>query len=188
MYSEGIANTNVTLSNDIKTAMLRFILYANSLMQTTALSGWSSARYMDFILSIHWLIDESYSSNNNNGWQLNDTMVGTLIDTAKLAKEQGFTWEYWFEHLPEKAVQPINCTLYTHGVNNAQALKSAAVWFRQTNNETLRQLSISRMQLSLLLYTWIKIFPLTTQIAKRQMPSRWTFVIFCFVFVSVFYF
>ena len=32
-----------------------------------------------------------------------------------------------------------------HGVNNGQALKSAAVWYRQSGNQTLPELSLSRM-------------------------------------------
>lgn len=37
-------------------------------------------------------------------------------------------------------------TLYTHGVNNAQAFKSAAVWHRyDSSNDTFRDLSLSRL-------------------------------------------
>ena len=51
-----------------------------------------------------------------------------LWDLAELVREQGFDWKGWFggDKFPKK---PVNAaTLYTHGVNNGQAIKSEAVW------------------------------------------------------------
>ena len=50
-----------------------------------------------------------------------------LWDLAELAHQQGFDWTKWFgDKFPKEAVS--NATLYTHGVNNGQAIKSEAVW------------------------------------------------------------
>ena len=102
--------------------------------------SWSGARYMDFLLSIHWLIE------NGN---FNESMNDILFETADLTYEQGFDWETWFEYeLPTKPVEPDNTTLYTHGVNNGQAFKSAAVIYRQITpmNDTLKILSKKRIE------------------------------------------
>jgi hypothetical protein len=36
-----------------------------------------------------------------------------LYDVAELSGQQGFDWEFWFQHLPTGPVDPNNCTLYT---------------------------------------------------------------------------
>merc|ERR1719445_53864 len=52
--------------------------------------------------------------------------------------EQGVNWEQWFETFTGNAGG--------HNVNNAQGLKSSAVWYRQSKNETLHTLSKTRIQ------------------------------------------
>ena len=50
-----------------------------------------------------------------------------LWDLAELSHQQGFDWTKWFgDEFPTGPVS--NVSLYTHGVNNAQAIKSEAVW------------------------------------------------------------
>ncbi len=137
MYSEGIEATDPSMSDNLKTAMLKYILEAQSRMSTTPLSDWAASRYMDFILSVHWLLEKG--GEIINGYEQN------LWDVASLAHSQGNDWEYWFQRLPTQPVAPDNTSQYTHGVNNAQAFKSAAVWYRQTGNDSLETLSRERL-------------------------------------------
>jgi len=51
--------------------------------------------------------------------------------------DQGSNWEQWFETFTGDAGG--------HNVNNAQAIKSSGVWYRVSKNETLHELSKSRM-------------------------------------------
>ena len=66
-----------------------------------------------------------------------------MLAVAATLKSQGFDWEAWFEAATfdsnSSDLQAI------HNVNNAQALKSAAVLYRQTGEEHLKQKSIARV-------------------------------------------
>ena len=101
-------------------------------METTPLSSWARARWIDMALSVAWLID--------NG-------VGTAAQRATLAvlgstlHSQGTDWDTWY------ASNFTTCDAQDcrHNVNNAQAFKSAAVWYRFSGNKTLALLSSSRM-------------------------------------------
>eukprot|EP01084_Bolivina_argentea_P168989 292962_1 len=136
MYCEG----NTTLCSTIKPAILKYILVQQYRMINTAPFGntWSGARWMDFVYSVMWLIQ--------NGGDIINNYTQNLTDIMDLSYEQGFDWETWFEYqLPTNAVVN-NFNLYNHGVNNAQAFKSAAIWYRyKSTNETLRQLSMNRL-------------------------------------------
>lgn len=61
-----------------------------------------------------------------------------LWDLADTLHSQGLDWETWFETFRIGA--------NGHNVNNAQALKSSAVWYRQAKNETLHNMSLDRMR------------------------------------------
>jgi DUF1680 family protein len=53
------------------------------------------------------------------------------------SKVQGFDWgRDWFESpdFPQSNVPNDQCTLWTHGVNNGQAIKAGAVWYRVTGD------------------------------------------------------
>ena len=50
-----------------------------------------------------------------------------LWDLAEMMHQQGFDWKtFYADNFPIEAVTKTN--LYTHGVNNGQALKSEGVW------------------------------------------------------------
>ena len=50
-----------------------------------------------------------------------------LWDFAELMHEQGFNWkDFYANNFPNDSVT--QATLYTHGVNNGQAIKSEGVW------------------------------------------------------------
>jgi hypothetical protein len=81
--------------------------------------------------SAHWLLEHAPQGHERELWEL-----------ADLLHDQGSNWEDWFQTFkaePKGGVDP------GHNVNNAQGLKSAAVWWRQAKNETLHTLSLQRM-------------------------------------------
>ena len=79
--------------------------------------SWSGARWYDLVLTVHWMLQNHPSGEEQMLW-----------DLAELLHEQGFDWKGWFggDEFPKGAVS--NTTFYTHGVNNGQAIKSEAVW------------------------------------------------------------
>lgn len=86
--------------------------------------SWSGARFMDGMLSAHWLLDHAPAGQESQLW-----------DTADLLAAQGFTWgPYFAEQLPHGPVPAADANLYNHGVNVAQALKSQAVVYRQSRD------------------------------------------------------
>jgi hypothetical protein len=59
---------------------------------------------------------------------------------------QGFDWEEWFGG-PDFPTGPVvSLSMFTHGVNNGQAIKSGAVWYRQSGNHSDWESSYVRMQ------------------------------------------
>lgn len=98
-------------------AMMKFFQCAYQRLFKTPLGvTWSGARWQDLVLSIHWMLE-----NNPDGKEQ------MLWDFAELMKQQGFDWKgFYADHFPTDAVK--QATLFTHGVNNGQAIKSAGVW------------------------------------------------------------
>jgi hypothetical protein len=99
------------------------------------LQGWAAARWMDIALGVQWLL-----ANNQAGG--NEATLTSLLDVLH---KQGSDWESWFETLTCAGAGNGGCA-GGHNVNNAQALKSAAVLYLATGNETLRALSKQRMK------------------------------------------
>lgn len=121
MWAEG---QPATFPNVTK-AMLNYAQESYRRQQKTPMTSWAAQRYQDFVLSVQWLLD--------NAPQGAEQM---LMDLAEMSHAQGNDWESWFETFTNGS---------NHGVNNAQALKSAAVWYRQSGNASLPQLSRSRL-------------------------------------------
>ena len=98
--------------------MMKFFQAAYQRLFTMPLGvTWSGARWQDLVLSIHWMLD-----NNPGG------MEQMLWDFAELMHEQGFNWkDFYANKFPNDSVT--QATLYTHGVNNGQAIKSGGVWW-----------------------------------------------------------
>eukprot|EP00750_Incisomonas_marina_P019051 INCI3202.7.p1 GENE.INCI3202.7~~INCI3202.7.p1 ORF type:complete len:568 (+),score=72.37 INCI3202.7:170-1873(+) len=116
---------------EVTSVMLKFMLVMESQLSASkpALSSWASQRWMDLCLSTQWML------LNGNIAEADRT---TLWNLAHLLHEQGDDWETWFHTFgPADTV---------HNVNLAQALKSAAIWYGMTGNDTLRSLSLERMQ------------------------------------------
>jgi len=121
MYAE--AEPNVF---DLATkAVLKYVLEQKRQMATTPLASWAAQRGMDFALSVQWLIEHPEVSSGHEQ---------ELWDLLDMTYEQTSQWELWFETFTGNAGP--------HGVNNAQALKSASVWYRQTGNSSFADLAL----------------------------------------------
>ena len=97
--------------------MMKFLQVAYQRLFTTPLNDtWSGARWQDLVLSIHWMLENNPGGNEQMLW-----------DFAELMHEQGFDWkDFYANNFPNDSVT--ETTLYTHGVNNGQAIKSEGVW------------------------------------------------------------
>jgi DUF1680 family protein len=87
---------------------------------------WASHRWAEELLSIVWLY-------NRTG----DTQ---LLDLARALRPQAFDWKAHFESFPyatKVTKQQIN--LGTHVVNNAMAIKTSAVWWQISGEESDRK-------------------------------------------------
>lgn len=128
MYAEA----EPTKTDEVATVMLNYALELNRRLTNgtdfAPLEGWAAARWMDIALGIQWLL----VNDKANG---HDSELTSLIHTLH---SQGSDWESWFQNLSGGAGG--------HNVNNAQALKSAAVYYLSTGNETLHMLSKQRME------------------------------------------
>lgn len=92
---------------------------------------WSAARSHDLIWAVHYFIDASDAGEEN---EFDSHTTAMLLNLATLVHQKGFDWHAgWFGNasaFPTKAATQYN--MWTHGVNNAQAIKHGAVWSRQS--------------------------------------------------------
>ena len=103
-------------------AMERFLHRLDALLDEQSLYRWGSSRWMDLVLSIHWLYDR--------------TQEPWLLRLAAKAHDQGYDWRSHFEHFRHRdKVKREDCDQTTHVVNNAMAIKQPGVWLRQSRDE-----------------------------------------------------
>lgn len=101
-------------------AMQRFLQRLDRLLDEKPLFDWGKHRWADLVLSIHWLHDRT-----GEDW---------LLSLAAKARAQGFDWMAHFANFPHTARTALaDCTLDTHVVNNAMAIKAGGVWYRQSH-------------------------------------------------------
>jgi hypothetical protein len=101
--------------------MQRYFEYQARNLAQRPLHEWAVFRWQDEALSVLWLY--------------NRTGDKSLLDLARKLHEQGHDWEAQFASFGyTDRVEECQATLSTHGVNNAMALKAAAVWYLMTNN------------------------------------------------------
>ena len=107
-------------------AMQRFFRRLDALLDESPLFDWGRFRWADLVLSIHWLYERI-----GEGW---------LLELAEKAHRQGHDWEAQFVEFPyrEKMV-PGQLSLATHVVNNAMAIKTPGVWYRQSPDVVRRR-------------------------------------------------
>eukprot|EP01116_Phalansterium_solitarium_P013518 TRINITY_DN30900_c0_g1_i1.p1 TRINITY_DN30900_c0_g1~~TRINITY_DN30900_c0_g1_i1.p1 ORF type:complete len:747 (-),score=282.91 TRINITY_DN30900_c0_g1_i1:136-2376(-) len=109
------------------------------MLEVVPLQDWSAVRAQDWILVCHTLIDIFDTLNNVPGGFSESFLWNTadILHTQMLAN--GGDWKTWYDTdaFPTGVTcAPQPCSLLTHGVNNAQALKSEAVWYRQSSDVT----------------------------------------------------
>jgi hypothetical protein len=102
--------------------MQRFFAFLDVLLDKTPLFMWAKYRWQDLLLSIHWLYERTQDSK--------------LLALGAKIYSQGYNWTQWYMTFPCRVkFNPTLCgtdELAVHGVNNAQALKAPAVWYRQS--------------------------------------------------------
>ena len=78
--------------------------------------------------SVAWMLEHAENTEKE---------VEAYTQLGATLKQQGSDWDSWFESCGE----PNGCKggAGGHNVNNAQALKSSAVWYRFNNNATMRR-------------------------------------------------
>eukprot|EP00656_Telonema_subtile_P010083 TRINITY_DN14812_c0_g2_i3.p1 TRINITY_DN14812_c0_g2~~TRINITY_DN14812_c0_g2_i3.p1 ORF type:complete len:461 (+),score=86.55 TRINITY_DN14812_c0_g2_i3:104-1486(+) len=133
-YAEGMASTagGTSKFEQAAQAVAGHMLEQKRRMSTAKLTSWAAARWIDMALTAEWLIDHAEAV------PLNSTQVADLTGLVDMLHEQGSDWDGWFEVFEGDAGG--------HNVNNAQGIKSSAVWFRRSGNQTMHELAHRRME------------------------------------------
>jgi hypothetical protein len=103
--------------------MEKYFAYMSKNLDAQPLKQWAIFRWQDQLLSVLWLY-------NRNG-------DAKLLDFARKLKAQGHDWPKQFVDFKykDKVTKP-DVGLPTHVVNNAQGLKTAAVWYQLSGNKS----------------------------------------------------
>lgn len=105
--------------------MTKYFAYQAAHLDERPLKEWAVYRWQDEVMSILWLY--------------NRTGEASLLDLARKLHVQGKDWNAQAASFPYKGkVTGAAANLNSHGVNNAQALKAAAVWSLLTNADSDR--------------------------------------------------
>jgi len=101
--------------------MAGFCRYLQNTLPERPLFDWGRFRWADLVLSIHWLYNRT-----GERW---------LLDVAAEVARQGYDWRSHFENFVHTGKTPREkCSLETHVVNNAMAVKTCGVWWRQSGD------------------------------------------------------
>lgn len=112
-------------------AMQRYLQYQAAHLQERPLRDWGKFRWADEVVSVLWLY--------------NRTGDASLLDLARTLEAQGHDWKGEFAAFPFTAKtrkdqlglkdgSNSEVSLSAHGVNNAMALKTSAVWWLVSGN------------------------------------------------------
>ncbi|KAG7445620.1 uncharacterized protein BT62DRAFT_1006631 [Guyanagaster necrorhizus] len=94
-------------------------------------------RWEELVYSLQWLYD-----NYPNGQE------DILIETMQLLRDSGFSWkDDWYTEASFAREAVTSFFSYTHGVNNAEALKSEALAYRFTGDPTDVQSTFDRLDM-----------------------------------------
>ncbi len=100
----------------------RFFRCLHRTLDERPLRDWGKHRWADAVLSIHWLYNRT-----GEEW---------LLDVAGKLALQGHDWRMHFEDFRHTGKTPREgCVLHTHVVNNAMAVKTCGVWWRQSGDK-----------------------------------------------------
>lgn len=113
------------------------------------INDWSAARAHDYLITLHYLLD-NFTRLQAKGLVPDGVSQATLYNAAAVAHAQalgnGARWEDYFASptFPNSTVTQ-NFGMLTHGVNVAQAIKTAGVWYRQQPNASLYASTLQRI-------------------------------------------
>ncbi|KAG6845064.1 hypothetical protein H0H87_001126 [Tephrocybe sp. NHM501043] len=126
-------------------AMHRFVALANDIWKTGQQGepsmgfqfDYQYVRWEEFIYALEWLYDNAPQGKE-----------ALLLETMQLVRNQGFSWKnHWYTDADFPKVSVTSFTQQTHGVNNAEALKSEALAWRFTGDATDKQNTFDRLNL-----------------------------------------
>jgi hypothetical protein len=101
--------------------MQKYFAYQLAHMDERPLKEWAIFRWHDEVLSVIWLY--------------NRTGDAKMLELARKLHQQGHDWEAQFaDFRTTEKVTRAQAGLSTHGVNNAMAMKAAAVWWLVTGD------------------------------------------------------
>ncbi|KAG6917303.1 hypothetical protein DXG01_003144 [Tephrocybe rancida] len=139
------AEADTTQTTRIVDAMHRFVALANNIWKTGQQGvpsmgfqfDYQYVRWEELVYVLQWLYD-----NAPRGQE------ALLLETMQLVRNQGFSWkEHWYTDADFPKVPVTSFTQETHGVNNAEALKSEALAWRFTGDATDKQSTFDRLDL-----------------------------------------
>ncbi|MGB9605542.1 MAG: beta-L-arabinofuranosidase domain-containing protein, partial [Bryobacteraceae bacterium] len=106
--------------------LTRYFAYHLAHADQRPLIRWAQMRWAEEVLSLVWLY--------------NRTGDPKLLELARKLKAQGFDWNSHFANFRyTEKIRPEQANLSTHVVNNAMALKTAAVWWQISGDEADRR-------------------------------------------------
>lgn len=135
-YAEAEKKTDPAEYTKVATVMKNYFLCQKKMMAITPITGWAAARWIDMALSVAWVLDQPKIASAAE--------AAELIELGKLLHEQGSNWDEWFMFSGPGGTGVGNAG--GHNVNNAQALKSSAVWYLFSANETMKQFGRDAMK------------------------------------------
>ena len=112
--------------------MTRYFHYQLSALPERPLTSWGKYRWQDQVYVVEWLYERTHDP--------------LLLSLASLLKQQGYDWQAEFQNFPFTTPTlrglakhgQTDRALQAHGVNNAQALKVAAVQYRLSADSSER--------------------------------------------------
>ena len=122
--------------------MTRYFQYQLASLPARPLASWGKFRWQDQVLTALWLYDR--------------TGDAALLDLVNLLHTQGYDWEAQYDHFAYQEKMSLahielmakmpgfaDAKMATHGVNNAQAVKTGAVWSRISGSPSDQQAVLS---------------------------------------------
>jgi len=110
-----------TKDERVVSALRKVLIRLDKLLDERPLFDWGKSRWADGVLSVHWFYERT-----GEEW---------LLNLAKKLHDQGYNWSEHFADFKYKERLTSGFDQTTHVVNNAMAIKSPGVWFRQSHNE-----------------------------------------------------
>ncbi|KAH9480851.1 hypothetical protein JR316_0007453 [Psilocybe cubensis] len=145
------AEADPSQSERIIDAMHKFMSLANTLWKTNQQGtpdqgfqfDYQYVRWEELVYSLQWLYDTEPRGKE-----------AELLETMQLVRDSGYSWKNdWFVDsiFPKQAVPSNQLTMQTHGVNTAEALKSEALAWRFTGDDSDIQSTFDRLDM---IYTY----------------------------------